>query len=154
MSKNLEMQAVEELKATLQQISVIKVKEIRIEPHGRRSEKDIIASVEIYGHGHVMVCRVTENANPHRVRRILQEMRAAFKGVQGKAPVLIAPSLSAELQALCREDDIGFLDLEGNARLYLNEVFIVKRSLPHRQQLPPPAEPLPTSETARFAHSA
>jgi hypothetical protein len=154
MSENLEIQAVEELRATLQQISVIKVKEIRIEPHGRRSDKDILANLEIYGHSHTMACRVTKKAEAHRVRRILQEMRKSFKGAQGEAPVLIAPSLSAEVQALCREDDIGFLDLEGNARLYLNEVFIVKRSLPHRQELPSTAEPLPTSGTARFADVA
>jgi hypothetical protein len=32
-------------------------------------------------------------------------------------PILIAPYPSAEAQALCREHEIGFLDLEGNSRL-------------------------------------
>ena len=154
MSRYMELQAVDELRATLQQVSVIKVREIKIEPHGHRSEKDIVAHVDIYGHNHDLVCRVTESAEPQRIRRMLLEMRKSVKGAGGKAPVLIAPSLTAELQALCREKEIGFLDLEGNACLYLNEVFIVKRSLPHRKEIPPSAEPLPTSETARLAHIA
>jgi hypothetical protein len=150
----MELQAVDELRATLQQVSVIKVREIKIESHGRRNEKDIVAHVDIYGHSHDLVCRVTESAEPQRIRRMLVEMHKSVKGAGGNAPVLIAPSLTAELQALCREEEIGFLDLEGNACLYLNEVFIVKRSLPQRKGIPPQAEPLPTSETARLAHIA
>ncbi len=45
-------------------------------------------------------------------------------------PVLIAPHLSPEAQALCKETRVAFLDLEGNARLFVGEVFIVMRSLP------------------------
>jgi hypothetical protein len=59
--------------------------------------------------------------------------------------------LSDEAQTLCREKDSSFLDLAGNARLMLSEVFIVKHSMPHHKQLPPSAESLPTSETTRFA---
>jgi hypothetical protein len=61
--------------------------------------------------------------------------------------------MSEEAQTLCRNNDVGFLDLDGNARLYLDEVFIVKRSLPQKT-IPPPAEILPTSETAHFAQVA
>jgi len=150
----MEMQAVDELRATLQQVSAIKVKDIKVEPHGRRIEKDVVAHVEIYGHCHDVVCRVMETAEPQHIRRVLLGMCKSSKEAGGKAPVLIAPSLSSESQALCRANDIGFLDLEGNARLYLNEVFIVKRSLPNRRPLPPQAEPLHTSETARLAHLA
>ena len=45
-------------------------------------------------------------------------------------PVLIAPYLSPEAQALCNESKTGFIDLEGNVRLALGEVFIVKRTMP------------------------
>lgn len=41
-------------------------------------------------------------------------------------PVLVAPFLSSVAQALCREQGVGFLDLdlEGNARLAFDAVFI------------------------------
>lgn len=35
----------------------------------------------------------------------------------GATPVFIAPYLSPDAQSVCREQDVGFLDLEGNARL-------------------------------------
>jgi len=39
-------------------------------------------------------------------------------------PIFIAPYLSPEAQTLCREHEVGFLDLEGNARLVFDGVFI------------------------------
>jgi hypothetical protein len=39
-------------------------------------------------------------------------------------PIFIAPYLSPEAQGLCRENQVGFLDLEGNARLVFDSVFI------------------------------
>ena len=155
MKRHLENEAIEALQQTLGQISVVKTKGIKVESHRHRSDKTIIANVEIYGHAHRLVCKVVESCNPIELQRTfleLRKLRAQFSGQT--TPVLIAPVLSEEGQRLCRESNTGFLDLEGNARLYLDEVFIVKRSLSHHKMLPPQAEPLPTSETARFARIA
>ena len=154
MMSYLEAQAVEALKDTLRQISVIKVKDIKVQPQGRRGEKDIVAHVDIYGHSHFLDCKVRQDCEPLRIRRALKDLRKLSAGVRQVTPILIAPSLSDEAQTLCRDNNIGFLDLEGNARVYLDEVFIVKRSLSHRKPLPPQAETLPTSETARIAQVA
>lgn|GEM_PF-1710391 len=153
--QHLENEAIEALRETLRQISVIKIKEIVAESHRHRGDKTIIAHVEIYGHAHRLVCQVVGSSDPLELQRTFLELRklhARFPG--GTTPVLIAPSLSEEAQNLCRESNTGFLDFEGNARLYLDEVFIVKRSLPLRKTLPSPAETLPTSETAHFAELA
>jgi hypothetical protein len=45
-------------------------------------------------------------------------------------PVVIAPYLSPEAQAICKQSRVGFLDLEGNARLSVDEVFIGIHSHP------------------------
>ena len=155
MKRQLENEAVEALRQTLGQISVVKTKEIKVESHRHRSDKSIIAHVEIYGHAHRLVCKLVPDCNPAELQRTFLELRKLHARFQAETtPVLIAPELSEEAQALCRESNTGFLDFEGNARLYLDEVFIVKRSLTHHKTLPPPAEPLPTSETARFAEIA
>lgn len=152
MKKHLEMEAAEALRETLNQISVIRVKDIHLEPHGR-VDKTLIARVEIYGHPHVLVCRVAGNSDSAHLQRAFMGLRKLHaRYPPGATPVLIAPALPEEMQACCRESNTGFLDLEGNARIYLDEVFIVKHSWP--QRTPPPAESLPTSETARFAHFA
>lgn len=153
MNKHLETQAAQALRETLNQISVIRVKEIKVESGGR-ADKTLVASIEIDGHPHVLVCKVSGSSDSEHLRRALldlKELQEHFPGAP--TPVLIAPTLCEELQARCRDCNTGFLDLEGNARLYLDEVFIVKRSLPPKT-LPPQAESLPTRETAHFAHLA
>jgi RecB family endonuclease NucS len=154
MHKHLELEAIDALRETLRQISVIKVKNICVDRHGNRSNKTILSQIEIYGHAHLIACKVVSTCDlPHlnEAVRELQEMEKE-RGVVVKR-ILIAPAMSEEAQTLCRENNIGFLDLEGNARLYLDEVFIVKRSL-HQKKIPPPAETMPKSETARFAQVA
>lgn len=155
MSRHLESEAIEALRETLRQISVIKVKEITHVAHRHRGEKMILGHIEIYGHAHLLACKIAPDCATARVKRTLDDLRAVEKerGVV-TIPILIAPLISEEAQNLCRESGVGFLDLEGNARLYLDEVFIVKRSLPHQKKIPPKAEPLPTSEAAHLAHVA
>ncbi len=155
MKRHFENEAIDALRKTLGQISVIKIKEIELEDHRPRGEKTIIARVEIYGHAHKLVCKIIDSSDSHDLQGAFPELgklQARFAG--NTTPVLIAPSLSEEAQNTCRESNIGFLDLEGNARLYLDEVFIVKRSLPLHKTLPPRAETMPTCETARFAELA
>lgn len=154
MKRQLESEASQAIRETLGQVSVIHVKEIQVEPHGRAG-KALIVRVEIYGHAHTLVCKVAATADVARLRRAFADLRKLHARYPGEVtPVLIAPSLPEEMQACCRDSNTGFLDLEGNARIYLNEVFIVKRSLPHGKKAPSQAEALPTSETARFAHVA
>lgn len=155
MTNQIESEAIEALRETLQQISVIKVKEITKERRGNRRENLILAHIEIYGHAHLLACKVVETCDAAGVKRIWTQLSALHKkrGVV-TIPVLIGRAMSDEAQSACRDHNLGFLDLEGNARLYLDEVFIVKRSLPHARKLPPKAETLPTSETAHFAQVA
>ena len=151
MKKNLESEAIEALRETLRQISAIKVKEIKQETIGNHRDKMILGRVEIYGHEHLLACKLALDCESPRVKRALRELHELQMDRRAETPVLITPAISDEAQNMCRECGVGFLDLKGNAHLYLKEVFIVKRS---HSKLPPAAESLPTSETAHFAHMA
>lgn len=154
MRRCLEDEAAEALRNTLSQLSVIKVKAIDVEPFGR-GDKAVVAHIDICGHSHVVVCKVAGNCDAVHLQQRFFELKKLMTRFPGATtPVLIAPTLSDEARALCSDVKAGFLDLEGNARLYLDDVFIVKSSLPHSKKLPSRAEPLPTSETAHFAQVA
>ncbi len=154
MRRHLEPEAAEALRNTLCHSSLVKLKDICFESHGRLG-KTLTARVEIFGHAHVLLCKVAASGEGSQLEQTFIDLRRVHERFRGPAtPVLIAPEMSEEAQALCRESNTGFIDLEGNARLYLDEVFIVKRSLPHGKTIPPPAETLPTSETAHFADVA
>lgn len=155
MRRDLRVQAIEALKAALQEVSGIKVKEILLESPDRRSVKHIIANIDIFGHNRTLVCEVRESTQTLKVRQALKDLSRCIEGCpENTMPILIVPSLSEEAQLLCAQSNAGFLDLKGNVRLVMKEVFIAKRSLPNRGSIPPSAEPLPTSATARFAHVA
>jgi len=155
MKRDLRDQAIRALKQALQEVSGIKVKGIQTESAGGHGAQNIVANIDIYGHERMLVCKVGESTQTLRIRRTLRDLsRAVEDRAEGTMPILIAPKLSQEAQLLCTENHAGFVDLEGNVRLVMKEFFIAKRSLPQRQSLPPQAEPLPTSETARLAHIA
>lgn len=123
---DLEYRATEALKALLGQVSVIKLKEIRRQPKG-----PMLARIDVLGHSHTLACEIGSSEQPENLRSALRHLRNDASRFNGAAtPVLIAPHYSAEAQALCKESATGYIDLEGNARLALGEVFIGKRSMP------------------------
>ncbi len=123
----MESRAAVALGALLDQVSSIKTRDIRFQPARRRS--DILASIDVLGQSHKLVCSVADD-NPNQVRRALEKLRTSADARKtGATQVLITPSLSAETRALCEARRVGFLDLEGNGRLVVDEVFIGKRSV-------------------------
>jgi hypothetical protein len=126
----LEVRAAEALKALLEQVSAVKLKEMKHEPRARGRAAEILVHIDIYGHSHTLACEVNTDTRPSKVRASLRKLQDCAAHLAGEAtPVFIAPYLSPEAQTLCKECHAGFLDLEGNARLSLGEVFIGKRSL-------------------------
>lgn len=121
---DLEYRATEALRTLLGQVSVIKLKEIRRAPDG-----PMLARVDVLGHSHTLACEINSSARPESLRDALEALRNDAAQCEAAAtPVLIAPYLSPEAQALCKERSASYLDLQGNARLALGEVFIGKRS--------------------------
>ena len=89
-----------------------------------------MARIDVFGHSHTLACEVNSDLSPSKVRASLKKMQDCAAHLAGQTtPVLIAPYFSPEAQALCKESHAGFLDLEGNARLSLGQVFIGKRSM-------------------------
>lgn len=130
----LEIRAAEALKALLEQVSAVKIKEMKHGRPARGRAAEIVAQVDVYGHSHTLACEVNSDTDPGKVRASLKKLQDGCSHRAGGAtPVIIAPHLSPEAQALCKASRAGFIDLEGNARLTLGEFFIGKRSVHHHQ---------------------
>ncbi|HEV2487921.1 MAG TPA: hypothetical protein VGT08_20545 [Terracidiphilus sp.] len=122
--------AAEALQSVLHQVSQIKLRNIDIDSPRPDLKIDILAQVDVHGHSHTLVCKVEASGRPDHVRTALDALRSHAAGLDGNTTrVFITPRISEETKALCGESKTGFLDLEGNARLDLGEVFIVKRTL-------------------------
>jgi hypothetical protein len=123
--KEFEAYAADALRDLLGQVSVIRLKDIKLEALGPAGGMDIVAEINVSGKRHTLICEVKNNGQPRNVRTALLQLRHYVSHLGKDAtPVLIAPYLSPEGQALCREGETGFLDLAGNARLVFNGVFI------------------------------
>ena len=123
----IESQAAEALNALLGQVSFIKTREIRFQPV--RNRCNLLASIDVLGHSHRLACRVSDG-EPDHVRSELEKLRVSAAGRRDHTTrVLIAPVLGQQARELCEQSHVGFLDLEGNARLEVDEVFIGRRSL-------------------------
>lgn len=123
--KELGGRAAGALEALIEQVPAIKLKNIKVEVASLGREIDILAQLNVAGRPHMLVCEVKSNGQPRHVRQGLFQLRNYIAHFGKKAtPIFIAPYLSPEAQALCREQGVGFLDLEGNARLVFDSVFI------------------------------
>ncbi len=129
-ANELEARATEALKSLLEQVSAVKLKEMKRESGARGRAAEILAHIDIYGHSHTLACEVNADARPSKVRASIKKLQDCAAHLAGETTlVLIAPYLSPEAQTLCKQSHAGFLDLEGNARLSVGEVFIGKRSM-------------------------
>jgi hypothetical protein len=120
----LETQAAEALRTLLGQVSAIKLKELKRQSPADGKAAEIRAQVDVYGHTHTLACELNTDATPERLRKTLRALHAT-----DATPVIIAPHFSPEAQNLCKQNHAGFIDLQGNARLALGEVFIGTRAL-------------------------
>jgi hypothetical protein len=123
----MESRAAEALGVLLHSVSSIKTRDIKFQPVHRKT--DILADINVFGRDHRLVCSVA-GAEPDGVKKALEKLRTSADSRRCDAtPVLITPHLSAQDRAMCEERRVGFLDLDGNARLVVDEIFIGKRSV-------------------------
>jgi hypothetical protein len=138
----LQTRAAEALKTLLGQVSGVKVKEMSRKslPHGR--DAGILVHLEVFGHSHTLACEVNAHGSPTLLGAALEDLHNFTAQLASDAtPVLIAPYLSPGAQALCKQSQAGFLDLEGNARLSVGELFICMRSIPRHEAMNASAAP-------------
>ena len=120
----LELQAEKALRALLSEVPPIRVESIE-HPRANDDRVDLRAHLKVDGRPYVLICEVKGNGQPRFVRIASLQLRntLAQSGLAA-TPFLIAPYLSEDAQKICREQGIGFLDFEGNARLAFDGVFV------------------------------
>lgn len=123
--RELEGRAAKALRTLLEQVPAIRMKDLQVDAPGENRNIDILAHIDVSERHHSLVCEVKASGQPRHVRMALLELRDRVGRLGMTAtPVLIAPYLSAEAQTLCKEQQVGFLDLEGNAHLVFDGVLI------------------------------
>lgn len=119
------VRAAEALRLLLAQVPIVQRVEIETEALLSGHRIDLLAQVDLADERHLLICELKLRGQPRMVRMALLQLQSAMTQLEVKAtPVFIAPYLSPEAQRVCRDNDTGFLDLEGNARLSFGGVFL------------------------------
>ena len=89
---------------------------------------DIIAETEFAGRPLKLVVEIKSNGQPRMAHQAAYQLKRYLEqsGQEG-VPMFIAPYLSEQAQEVCREEDIAYLDFQGNARLAFDTIFIERK---------------------------
>lgn len=110
------------------EVPTVQLENVEVQPAAADRGVDMLARLYVYDRPHMLICEVKSNGQPRNVRAALLQLRNYVMHFGSDAvPMFIAPYLSPEAQALCKENNVAFLDLVGNARLAFDNVFIERR---------------------------
>ncbi|WP_407935364.1 hypothetical protein [Cupriavidus alkaliphilus] len=123
--KEAETRAGEALRRLLEKIPILQIEDIEAAAVSGDWRPDLVARLLVDGREQLLICEYKSNGQPRYARSALLELRnyVAQRAPQA-TPVFIAPYLSPAVRQLCAEMGVGYLDLEGNARIAFGGVFI------------------------------
>lgn len=110
----------------LGQITSARHQNVRIDFPAAKPPVDLLARVTVSNHSHTLACALLKESLEATLVTLTRAARALGERVR---PVVIAAELDHAAQALCRESGVDFIDLAGNARLSLDEIFSVPEAV-------------------------
>ncbi|WP_238594172.1 type IV toxin-antitoxin system AbiEi family antitoxin [Burkholderia pyrrocinia] len=120
-----ETRAGEALRGLLEKIPILQVEGIDTEAVSGDWEPDLIARLLVDGRQHILICECKSSGQPRYARSALLELQNYVVHRAPEAtPVFIAPYISPAVRQLCEEKGVGYLDMQGNARIAFGGVFI------------------------------
>ena len=130
------LEAVHDLLRCLPDAEVTALTDIREEES--RHQADGLVRVNYGDATHLLIIEVKAHGAPRFVRSAVHQLESLMAHMPERVtphraeqfvPTLVTPYLSPESRAICRDHDVAYLDLEGNARLVFDGVYI-ERSVP------------------------
>jgi len=128
--KQVAAAASEKIQSLLEGLDFIEAVEIREE---LRQNTGPDFSAEVLGSGirQVLLVETRIKGEPRLAREAANSLLAAMRYWSHACPVFAAPWISEAAAAVCREKQVGYLDLAGNCRIAFGTVFIHTEGYPN-----------------------
>jgi hypothetical protein len=134
--KSLAISSKEALQDLLSKVPIIEIKSFKTSLPAKTWAPDLIVEIDASGKSHFLACDIKTNGQPRFVTAAILQLRDyVSEWTTEITPIVIAPYLSLAARQACREKGVGYLDLEGNAWLSFDGVFI-----DHQVAEKPPSE--------------
>lgn len=86
---------------------------------------DFLITLNIKGKKNLLLCELKSSGSPSHVLPAAVQLRKAVD--KEEYPVIIAPYISQRSAEICRQNNVGFIDMEGNTFLSFDNVLVDKR---------------------------
>ena len=139
-ARAFEHEAAQALASLLAEIPIVKVERVELNLVRDSRELDIVIHLTAAQKPQVLACEVKRHGQPRHVRDGLLQLKNNLRHMELRAtPVFIATYLSPEARTICQENQVGYVDLQGNVRLEFDGVFIERlvadKPAPDRREL-------------------
>lgn len=120
-----EARAGEALRSMLERVPILQVESIESETVFPDWGPDFFVRLLVHGRPHNLICEYKSSGQPRYARSAVLELRnyVAHQAPQA-TPIFMAPYLSPAVRQMCKDNGVGYLDLEGNASIAFDSVFI------------------------------
>ncbi len=91
---------------------------------------DLVVVMKVLGRIRTLVVEAKSSGQPLRTREAADQLKRmiAGSGLSDAYPVVVAPYISEASAGICREYDVGYLDLAGNCRFAFDSVYVERAS--------------------------
>ena len=133
----------------LKTIPSLEIKQVRVEP-GQTTYKPDFSFLVAYGQKKFKVAgEVKPSGEPSVLRRSAAWLKDLLTKTKHDYAVIIAPFISREGAAICRDVGVGFIDLSGNCLLSLEGLYIERTGYPNKFKKPREIQSLFSPKSSR-----
>jgi hypothetical protein len=126
-----ELEVKQRLEAILAEVPFARVRRWVRGADARGTRPDLVLDLRAGGESWRRAVEVKRSGEPRILRGAIQQLQAFLGTRPRQYAVVAAPYLGPAAQAVCREANVGYLDLAGNCRLVFDRVFIERRGFPN-----------------------
>lgn len=90
------------------------------------AKADFLVTLNIKAKDSILICEIKSSGSPSHILPVVVQLKKAIEYKKGY-PVIIAPYISQRSAEICRQNNVGFIDLEGNVFLSFGNILIDKR---------------------------
>lgn len=87
---------------------------------------DFLVTLSVKGKDNILICELRSSGSPSHILSAVIQLKKIVE-YNKWYPVIIAPYISQRSAEICRQNDIGFIDMEGNVFLSFGNILIDKR---------------------------
>jgi len=107
-------------------IPAFKIKKIAHQPKIKGIIPDMIIGVEMAGKKRKLIIEVKSRGFPSQILQSIPVLLKAVATVKDSYPIFVSDFISKKGASICKENNIGYIDLTGNCYVGLEEVYIEK----------------------------